>query len=266
MTHVPSHPAPGTMHGMRSTLAEKIALHTEPVAIMLTNTRPENALQFKEGGWGCVASVMVAASKGKTAVFDRTTFGCPGGGTGLGFGDQYERCNFAIDHLLAGGSEEIAARMTRRTHMAEGERFFRSPAIVRKWVGALPMTDVPFEFVVMKPLGAVAEGETPELVVFMVNPDQLSALVVMTDYERGTGDSVVARFGGACQSILFGYAEARRERPRAVIGFFDIAQRLRVGREMLSLTVPWALYREMEAAAAGSFLDLEDWRALRERQ
>jgi uncharacterized protein (DUF169 family) len=251
---------------MRSTLAEKIALSTSPVAILLTNTRPENALQFKEGAFGCVAATMVAASKGKTAVFDRKTFGCPGGGTGLGFGDQYERCNFAIDHLLANGSEEIASRIPRRTHMAEGERFFRSPEVVRSWVRALPLTDVPFELVVMKPLDEVAENETPELVVFMVNPDQLSALVVMADYEHGTGDSVVARFGGACQSILFGYAEARRDRPRGVIGFFDIAQRLRVQREMLSFTVPWALYEEMEAAVPGSFLELEDWGKLRERQ
>ena len=89
---------------------------------------------------------------------------------------------------------------------------------------------------VLKPLEQTSPDDQPALVVFFVNPDQLSALVVLADYERGSGDAVVARFGGACQSILFGYAEARRDRPRGVIGFFDIAQRRHVGRDVLSFT------------------------------
>ena len=251
---------------MRSILAEELALSTSPVAILLADEKPEGALQFKEGAWGCVASTMVAVAKGKVAVFDRHSFGCPGGGTGLGFGDQYEQCNFAIDRLLSTGSEESAAQIRRSSHMAEGERFFRDPATVHNWLASMPFTDVPSEYVVMKPLEKVAEDEQPALVVFLVNPDQLSALVVLSDFQRGTGDSVITRFGGACQSILFGYAEAGSDRPRGVIGFFDIAQRLRVDREMLSFTAPWSLFQEMETSVPDSFLMLEDWRMIRERQ
>ena len=88
----------------------------------------------------------------------------------------------------------------------------------------------------------------------------------MADYERGSGDAVVARFGGACQSILFGYAESRRDCPRGVIGFFDIAQRMHVGPDVLSFTVPYSLFLEMEANVDGSFLEMEDWRRLQARQ
>jgi uncharacterized protein (DUF169 family) len=251
---------------MNSRLVEALRLASSPVAVILTDTRPPGALQFKEGGWGCVASMMVAVSKGRTAVFDRTTFGCPGGGTGLGFGDQYEQCGFAIDCLLSTGSREAAGRLRRRSRMAEGERFFKSPEQVRAWLGTIPFTDVPCTYVVLKPLAQTSHDDQPALVVFLVNPDQLSALVVMADYERGTGDGVVARFGGACQSILFGYAEARRDRPRGVIGFFDIAQRMHVGRDVLSFTVPYPLFLEMEANVEGSFLELDDWRQLQARQ
>jgi uncharacterized protein (DUF169 family) len=251
---------------MDSRLVEALRLSSSPVAVILTNTRPPDALQFKEGGWGCVASMMLAASKGRTGVFDRKTFGCPGGGTGLGFGDQYEQCAFDIESLLSTGSPEAAASLRRRSRMAGGERFFKSPDQVRTWLGALPFTDVPFEYVVVKPLEQTVPNDQPTLVVFLVNPDQLSALVVMADYERGTGDAVVARFGGACQSILFGYAEARRDRPRGVIGFFDIAQRMHVGRDVLSFTVPFSLFLEMEANVDGSFLEMEDWRRLQARQ
>jgi len=251
---------------MKSKLVDALRLDSSPVAVILTDTKPEGALQFKEGRWGCVASTMLAVAKGRTAVFDRETFGCPGGGTGLGFGDQYRQCGLAIDALLSTGDAEIAAQMQRSTRMGEGERFFKTPELVRTWLGSVPISDVPTEFVVLEPLEQVSAEDEPALVIFLVNADQLSALAVMSDYARGSGESVIARFGGACQSILFGYAEAQRDEPRGIMGFFDIAQRSRVSRETLSFTAPWALFREMEANVAGSFLEMEDWRELQGRQ
>ena len=251
---------------MRSKLVDALRLETSPVAVILTDDRPEGALQFKEGRWGCVGSTLVAVAKGRTAVFDRQTFGCPGGGVGLGFGDQYRQCGFAIDTLLSNGDAQIAAKMQRSGKMGEGERFFKSAELVRAWWEALPITDVPTEFVVLKPFEQLTADDKPELLVFLVNADQLSALVVMSDYSRGSGESAIVRFGGACQSILFGYAEAQRDQPRGIVGFFDIAQRSHVSRETLSFTAPWALYQEMEGNVAGSFLEMEDWRELQNRQ
>jgi hypothetical protein len=128
------------------------------------------------------------------------------------------------------------------------------------------MTEVSTEYVVMKPLGAVTETDTPELVIFLANPDQLAALIVMTDFSRGSGETAIAPFGGACMSILYGYAEAKRDVPRGVLGFFDIAQRHRVPSDILSYTVPWKLFVQMEADVEDSFLWVGDWQALRERQ
>lgn len=251
---------------MDSRLADALALRTSPVAVILTDEKPADAAQFKEGGWGCVGSMLLVAAKGRPAVFDRRTFGCPGGGTGLGFGDQYEKCGLAIDRLLSNGSKEIADTMDRPSRMAEGERFFKSPELVRRWLASVPMTEVPTEYVVFKPLDQLAEGDDPTLVVFFVNADQLSALVTMSGYARGSGEGPIAPFGGACQTVLWGYAEAQREEPRGIIGFFDIAQRRRTDRETLSFTVPWALFAEMEENVPGSFFEMEDWRKLRERQ
>jgi uncharacterized protein (DUF169 family) len=252
---------------MNSKLVDALRLATSPVAVILTDTKPEGALQFKEGRWGCVGSTMLAVSRGRTAVFDRESFGCPGGGVGLGFGNQYEQCNFAIDALLSTGAAAIAEQMNRSsTRMGEGERFFKTPELVRTWLASMPITDVPTEYVAMKPFDQLTAEDDVSLLIFFVNADQLSALAVMTGYSRGTRESVIARFGGACQSILFGYAEAQRDEPRGIIGFFDIAQRSHVDKATLSFTVPWTLFLEMEANVAGSFLEMEDWRKLRERQ
>lgn len=251
---------------MESKLTSALKLKLEPVAVILTDDKPAAGLHFKEGNmFGCVASMLVAASKGRTAYFDRKTFGCPGGGTGLGFGDRYG--SFPIDCLLSTGSKELAAMMGMAgSEMEEGERFYKNPETARKWVNTLPFTDVPAEYVVFKPFGQVTDQDEPKLIVFFVNADQLSALVVLSDYNRGTNQSVTAPFGAACQSILFGYAEAEKDNPGGVIGFFDISQRSHVDKGTLTFTVPYKLFQELEANVAGSFLETPAWRKLQERQ
>lgn len=118
----------------------------------------------------------------------------------------------------------------------------------------------------VKPLDQVGDGETPALVWMLVNPDQLSALVTLAGFRRGTIENAVAPWGAACQSILFAYAQAEREQPRGVIGFFDISQRHRVDRDILSFTVPYRMFLEMEADVEESFLRAEAWLKLEERQ
>ncbi len=252
---------------MNSQLVKALRLKMQPVAIILTNDKPEDGLHFKEGNmFGCVGAMLVAASrKSRIAFFNRKSFGCPGGGTGLGFGDRYGK--FPIDCLLSTGDKEMAAQMGRGgSLMAEGERFYKNPELARKWVDSLPMIDVPTEYVVFKPWEQVTEKDEPELIVFFANADQLSALVVMADYNRGTNQSVTAPFGAACQSILFCYAEAKKKNPRGVIGFFDISQRSVIDREILTFTVPFRMFQEMEAGVEGSFLEMHDWQKLQERQ
>jgi len=247
---------------VRSRIAETLALQHTPVAILLTDAKPEHATQFKEGGWGCVAAMLRAATKGRTVVFDRQTSGCPGGGTGLGFGNCY--VGFPIDHLLATGGKTALAN-GREFDMGEGERFFESPEVAGRWAAALPYREVPTEFIVCRPLDQLAEGEEVSLVLMFVNPDQLSALVTLAGFRRGAINSTVAPWGAACQSILFAHAEADSDSPRGVIGFFDISQRGKIDRELLSFTMPFSMYLEMESSVDESFLCTTAWSKLRER-
>ena len=247
---------------MPSRITEILGLKQSPVAILLTNTKPDNAIQFKEGQRGCVAAMLTAAAKGRTAVLDRATYGCPGGGTGLGFGNCYT--GFPIDKLLStGGKAELPNGGT--FDMGEGERFFESPEFASRWMNDLPYRDVPTEFIVCKPLDLVAEKEELSLVMMFVNPDQLSALVTLAGFRRGAINATTSPWGAACQSIMFAYAEAESDNPRGVIGFFDISQRGKIAKELLSFTMPISLYEEMEAGVEQSFLNTNTWQKLRDR-
>jgi len=74
---------------MESKIAQALRLKYSPVAILWSDHKPQKSVGFREGKWGCVVWMLAAAAKGKTAAFDKNTYGCWGGGVGLGFGNQY---------------------------------------------------------------------------------------------------------------------------------------------------------------------------------
>lgn len=252
---------------MRYELIEKLKLKFEPVAICFTDERPESAIQFAEGKRGCVASMLFAASsKGKTAVFDEKTYGCPGGGVGLCFGDAFTKNNHPTECLLSTGDEALAQLgKTHTKSLGRGERFFASPELVNKWKSAFPYTEMGKKYVVFKPLSEVAEGSEPELVCIFANPDQISALVIMSGFNRGESLNVIAPFGAACHSIVLAYQEIGKERPKAIMGYFDISQRHRIPKELLSFTIPYSMFRELEESLTESCLTTEAWEQIEDR-
>jgi uncharacterized protein (DUF169 family) len=120
----------------------------------------------------------------------------------------------------------------------------KTPAVAKKFVDWLPIVDVPTEYIVFKPLAKLSDAETPKVVVFLVNPDQLSALVVLANYARGTDES---------------------ETPKAVIGLTDITVRAKFDKDILSFTVPYKMFSEMESNVEGSFLGKHEWLKILER-
>ncbi|RME68898.1 MAG: hypothetical protein D6778_01270 [Nitrospirae bacterium] len=53
---------------------DALKLRFEPVAILWSDERPEGAIQFKEGRWGCVIRSFASAAKGKQKVFKQNFF------------------------------------------------------------------------------------------------------------------------------------------------------------------------------------------------
>jgi hypothetical protein len=135
-------------------------------------------------------------------------------------------------------------------------------------VACLPVTDIPYQYVVFKPLSQIdpAAKERPELIVFYVNTDQLSALTVLANYYRPGIENVMIPFSSGCQSIfLIPYAEAQKENPRAVVGLIDITVRPMVEPDMLSFSVPYKMFLELEEHREGSFLEKQLWRRIMAR-
>lgn len=269
---------------MESKIAKALKMQLNPIAIIWSDKKPEGALQFKEGKWGCVMWLFANAAKGKTAVFDRKTYGCWGGGVGLGFGNRYldfpggEDCFF---YFLSSGnknwqtgvavSENIKPFVTNDflEDFLEGERYLKNPENVKKFVEQLPMMEVPTEYVVFKPLNDVNDEEKPVVVVFPVNPHQLSALVILANYKRKSFENVIIPLAAGCQTIgIYAYRERQSMPQKAVVGLTDISARKHVrnqlGDNIFTFAIPYEMFLEMECNVEGSFLQRPVWQSLSE--
>lgn len=239
---------------MESRLAKELKLQSQPVAIILTNEKPEGALQFQAGRWGCVMAMLWAASRGKTAVFDRETFGCAGGGVGLGFGNT-----FASQAAGTGGIEYFLST-GRGEGYREGEGYRRTPELAAGFVANLPIVDLPWTYRVFKPLDQVdADREEPCLVTFYVGADQLCGLVVMANYDRPDLYNVTIPHCSGCQGVfLIPYNEVQ-ENQRAVVGMMDPSARPHIDPDQVTFTVPFKRFLAMEANVPGSFFTRSTW-------
>ncbi len=268
---------------MESKLGVSLKLKFQPVAVSWTDLLPEGARQFARGKWGCVMMLFAAAAKGKTVAFDRETCGCMGGSVGLGFGNTYTQWAGGIEcfyRFLSSGSadleksreiiEKMGVHMTpeRLDNFINGERYLKSPELAKKFVENLPMIDAPEKYVVMRPLkDADLAREKPQVIVFVANPDQISALSVMANYGRMNPENVMTPFGAGCHQIgIIPLNEAKREFPRAVLGLTDLSARNAVkntlGRDILTFSVPLKMFLEMEENEEGSFLHRHTWKEL----
>jgi len=97
------------------------------------------------------------------------------------------------------------------------------------------MRDIPAGFVVVKPLEQTdPEHEDVKSVTFFVDPDRLSALVILANYARPDAENVIVPWAAGCQVMgIHAYRELERECPRGLIGLTDISARRRAPAALL---------------------------------
>jgi uncharacterized protein (DUF169 family) len=224
-----------------------------PIAFYYTDQERDLALVSPPAGHCCLLATLAQVRQGTSLRFDARGVACGGGQRYLGF-TQELRPNF--DYFLSVG---IPGQL-------EGERYKKSPELVREVVQRLPRFAAPAPFIVFKRWDALEEGDEPAVVVFFARPDVLSGLFTLANFDEPEANGVCAPFAAGCGSIVqYPYLEAAADRPRGVLGMFDVSARPFVPADTLSFAVPMGKFRRMVANMEESFLITPSWEMVRRR-
>ena len=87
---------------MESVIVQNLQPEYAPLAVVWSNTIPDDALQFKKGKFGCILYLFAeAARRGKVAGGNRESITCTGGRATLGLGVGFDESDELLDRYAA---------------------------------------------------------------------------------------------------------------------------------------------------------------------
>ncbi len=224
-----------------------------PIALYYTNEASETDLVRPPSGHRCMMADLLKARTGKSVCFGADSFGCFGGKRYLGFGQEVMP-NF--EYFLSCG---IPGKL-------EGERYKKTPELVKEIMRKAPTFEAPGKFIVFKRWDMLDEPDEPEVVVFFARPDVLAGLFTLANFDIGELNGVFSPFSAGCGSIVqYPYLEKDSDCPRAVVGMFDVSARPFVPENVLSFSVPMNKFAAMIENIEESFLITASWGKIQKR-
>jgi hypothetical protein len=222
--------------------------------VYFSKVKPENSLELKKKGNGCIVPLILKASTGIPLVMGEESTGWPCSAFYLGFQDTIFE---GIEYFLSNKDD----------FWRPCEKFIQNPALAKAFVDNVNPVKPDKSYVVIKPLEDFAPNEEPESVLFFVNPDQLSALVFLCHYDSpGSMDRVLAPFSSSCMALItLPLKLAQNKEDKAVIGNFDIAARTRMPADMLSFALPYSFLKKIAAILPESFVTTHNWQTIKDR-
>ncbi len=201
----------------------------------------------------CVVPVLSKVRRGESLCFQADSIGCAGGKRYLGFTREIMP---DFEYFLSCG---IPGRL-------EGERYKKSPELVREIYEGIPVFEAPSRFIVFKRWDSLEEGDEPDVVIFLALPDVLAGLFTLANFDEVEPDAVFAPFGAGCATIVqYPYLERGAARPRAVLGMFDVSARPFVPNHVLTFSVPIRKFVRMVENMEESFLITGSWEKVLKR-
>ena len=201
----------------------------------------------------CVIGALADVREGTPMRFDADSIGCPGGKRYLGYAEDIMP---GFEYFLSYG---IPGRL-------EGERYCKSPELVREIMKNSPTFKAPGRFIVFKRWDKLEDADNPEVVIFFAEPDVLAGLFTLARFDEADRNAVSAPFGSGCSTIVqHPYLERESEHPRATIGMFDPSARPFVPRNVISFSVPMSKFTAMIDNMEESFLITDTWGRIKKR-
>lgn len=225
-----------------------------PIIFFYTDN-PVDAIKLKppKAEHRCVLADIARTRKGVSVALNGAAVGCFGGKKYLGFTQGF-RPNF--EYFLSYG---IPGEM-------EGERYKKSPAIVKEVMKNMPNLEAPAHYILFKRWDMIDENDNPDVVIFFEPPDVLSGVFTLVSFDEVEPNGVFAPFAAGCSTIVtHPYLEKSAKHPRAVLGMFDVSARPCVPDNTLTIAIPMNKFEKMIDNMEESFLTTQSWAKVKRR-
>ena len=224
-----------------------------PLTFYYTDEEGHAELARPVSGHRCLIASLAMVRKGDSQCFDSESIGCFGGRRYLGFAQKIMP---DFEYFLSCG---IPGKL-------RGERYKKSPELVKEAMQQAPVFKAPARFIVFKRWDRLEQSDNPEVAIFFAQPDVLSGLFTLANFDEAEPNSVFVPFGAGCSTIVqYPYLEKDSRRPRGVIGLFDISARPFVPASVLTFSVPMNKFARMIDNMEESFLITDSWKKVQER-
>ncbi len=226
----------------------------QPVGLYISDEKPGNAIELKKKGNGCIVPLILKASTGQPVVFSEDSTGWPCSAFYLGFQDSIFE---GIEYFLS----------TKDDFWRPCERFIENPALAKSFIDHVQAIKPAKRYVVFKLLSEFTGPEEPEVVLFFVNPDQLSALVYLTHFDAPEAfDRIITPFASACMTLAtLPLKLARNNEQKAVCGLHDLSARARLPKDLLSIAYPYPFLKSIWQKLPDTFMQTELWQTIKKR-
>jgi Uncharacterised ArCR, COG2043 len=183
--------------------------------------------------------------KGESTCVSKNDSSCRGGGYWVGGVEFTSRDNFAKG-------------------LNDREGFKSSSKLMEQWLENQKPYQIENGYVVIGPLRD-EQYNFLKTITFFVNPDQLSFLLLGTEYKNASVDvnPTITAFGSGCGQLAALFGNYDPDIPKAIIGATDIAMRQHLPPDILALTVNRPMYRQLCELDKNSFLYKSFWKTLR---
>lgn len=224
-----------------------------PIVFYYTNEEGHAELVKPGSVDRCIIGALAEVRRGHSFCFDSDSIGCSGGRRYLGFTDKLMP-NF--EYFLSCG---IPGKL-------EGERYKKSPELVKEMLENASVFKAPAKFVVFKRWDKLEESDSPEVVIFFATSDVLSGLFTLANFDEAELNAVISPHGSGCASIIqHPYLEKDSARSRGVVGMFDVSARPFVQQDMLTFSAPVNKFIRMLNNMEESFLITDSWKKVQKR-
>jgi hypothetical protein len=272
---------------MESAIVRNLQPEFEPVAVVWSDAIPDDAVQFKKGKFGCILYLFAeAARRGKITGGNRASIRCNGGRAALGLGVDFDASDELLDRYAAVFSKGLKSTSNQKAYREQmeaapknwhslfeyGERRHSNAQLAKEWIlNGLPRYDIPYEYVLFKPLSQTALDENIRAIIFSVNTVELAGLVTLAGAVMQGTDPVRIPQGADCNSIAsFVYAEGDSVTPRAVLGMMGVdgreVMRKRFRDDIVTFALPLPLFQRMEQEADDCVFQIPSWKGLTGRR